>query len=106
MSTNIRIFKYFGPQINICIPIRTFLTFQYIFEYSPYDQNILEIFFSPLIFPKLLSFKCTFFIFFVLGLEYSIIRSNFGLKYIRIFVCEDFNLSNIFAYSFEKALFF
>ena len=59
------------------------------------------------IFPKNISFLVHIFNIFYFGpRQYSDICSNFSLKYIQIFVLEVFNLSNIYAYLFEKVLVF
>ena len=79
-----------------------------IFNYSPSDQNIFTNIFSlfcSIFFSKMSAFKCIFTKKNYFGpLIYSNICSNFGLKYIQIFLHEVFNLSNIFAYLFVEVL--
>ena len=72
--------------LNICLMITIYL------------QKLKFLFGS--IYPKMSSFKGIYFL--RRPLIHLNIRSNFGLKYIQIFVCEDFILSNIFAYLFEE----
>ena len=101
--------KYLNIQIlwvlNKYLYSNSYILYSSIFKYSPFDQNILaNIFFLFCSnFHNISSSKCILFNIIYFGSKiYQNIHSNFGLKYMWIVVCEDFNLSNIFAYLFDE----